>query len=84
MTRAKYLTRDDLRAAAKIPNFGRRGPFDFIPDPPYGAEFADPRARYLRLLQAWVECRPHQPVKRRIIEGALARARASAIKEPRP
>lgn len=39
----------------------------------------DPRARYLRLLQAWVECLPHQPAKRRFVEGALARARAQVV-----
>jgi hypothetical protein len=40
----------------------------------------DPRARYLRLLQAWVECLPHQPAKRRFIEGALTRTRAGAVR----
>jgi hypothetical protein len=48
------------------------------------SEPAGPRARYLRLLQAWVECRPHQPAKRRFIEGALARARRQAIREVLP
>lgn len=45
---------------------------------------ADPRARYLRLLQAWVECLPHQPAKRRFVEGALVRARAGAVRTVAP
>lgn len=40
----------------------------------------EPRAQYLRLLQAWVECLPHQPAKRRFVEGALVRARAGAVR----
>jgi hypothetical protein len=44
----------------------------------------DPRTRYLRLLQAWVECRPHQPAKRRFVEGALARCRRLAVRAVTP
>lgn len=44
-----------------------------------GTRIADPRSRYIRLLQAWVECLPHQPAKRGFVEGALARARAQAL-----
>jgi hypothetical protein len=68
VTRAKYLMQVTLDGAECIV---------CNPDP-------DPRARYLRLLQAWVECRPHQPAKRRFVEGALARCRRLAVRAVTP